>query len=218
MLALSRGRAEYNQGEVYMKAFKDQMRKINGDMSRGALSHSLSDRGDLVLGGSVQIIKWHGAVGASDSETVLQDDNLIVTMARKTMSRLVSGVVNSPTIETIGGPVLVTDASSLVISQMRWGTGGENPSTPTEAIAPLATDEALNEPLADPVFKPVTVDYPTDTSVRFTASLGQAEANGEGLSEEGLFSTDGYMFARKTFGILTKTSDFSFQFLHSILF
>lgn len=200
------------------KDFKDPMRKLGGDLSRGALCHSLSDKGDFILGGHVQVIKWYGKVGASDSEVVLSNDNLIVTMARKVMSRLVAGVINSPTIDVSGSPVTVTNASQLIITQMRWGTAGHNPSNPTEPVPPTADNINLGATLASPTFKAVTVDYPTTTSVRFAASLEQSEANGQGLSEEGLFSTDGFMFARKTFGILTKTSDFSFQFLHSILF
>lgn len=156
-------------------------------------------------------------------QVLVHDPNLVVTVARKVMSRLIAGCVATAEIELIGGNVDVSaHPEYLYITKMKWGTGGHDPLDPTQPIPPTVADEALAAPIASPAYKPVTVDYPSYTSVRFTATLDQTEANGVGLSEEGLFCTgdgaDEFMFARKTFGLLTKTSDFSFSFAHTVIF
>ena len=102
---------------------------------------------------------------------------------------------------------------------MRWGTGGHDPLNPTVPIDPTLDDEQLADPILSPAQKTVIVDYPTESSVLCTATLEQSEANGIGISEVGLFSDQhDLLFARKTFGILTKSSDFAFEFRYTLLF
>jgi len=167
--------------------------------------------------GKLDIFIWKGAVNDKLVRHI-EGENLVVTMARKVMSRLISGALSGANIQTIGGAVPITNPNQLFITNMRWGTGGHNPGSPTEPLTPSVSDEDLASPISTPASKPITIDYPTETSVRFTAELDQSEANGEGLSEEGLFTDLDFLFARKTFGLLTKTADFSFVFRHTILF
>jgi len=191
--------------------------KIRGDGFSGSPSIEFKDSME-VKQGILEILVWRGPANSKLVKRIY-DDNLVVTMARKMMSRLISGAAGvGVTIQTIGGPVSITNPNQLYITNMRWGTGGHNPSDPTQPIPPSVSDENLAIPIVSPAQKAVTVDYPTVTSVRFTAELDQTEANGLGLSEEGIFSDINLMFARKTFGLLTKTADFTFQFRHTILF
>lgn len=176
---------------------------------------------DLVHGcrGEVVIRIYHGDEQNDDTLYDMIRPNLVVTLARRIMSRLVSGAVNSAEIvTTTSGNVSVPSATSLFVARMKFGSGGHNPASPSQAISPSATDEDLSNPIASPTYKPVTADYPTDKSVRFTATLGTAEGNGP-ISEEALFtdSTLNLMYARSTFALLNKTSAFSFQFEHTLV-
>ncbi len=185
--------------------------------------------------GFVEINIWRGAIGEYLERQVMAgftplSENLVVNLARQIMSRMLPGAVQDP---TPADPTItlydtthpsyplatITNVSELFITKMMWGTGGDEPLTPTIPIPPTVDDEQLAEPLTSPPYKTAVVDYPTATSVRFTASLLQSEANGEGISEVGLF-TDQFdlLFARKTFGVLTKSSDFSFEFRYSVVF
>jgi hypothetical protein len=157
-------------------------------------------------------------------------ENLVVTMARRIMSRMISGAVldslGAPARVTIDDPahayypgVDVTSMSQLALTRMKWGTGGHDPLNPTIAIPPDASDERLAAPIIAPVFKPVIVDYTDLMQVRFTATLEQSEANGLGISEVGLFTESfDLMFCRKTFGMLSKTNAFAFEFRYTIIF
>lgn len=167
--------------------------------------------------GILQIKIWKGPVG-SVLDKVIEDNNLVVTMARKLMSRLISGAANGATITKNNNPIAITNPANLFITRMKWGTGGHDILIPTNPLTPSVNDEDLAVSIVSPASKLCAIDYPTTTSIRFTASLEQNEANGNGLSEEGLFSDDlQFLFARKTFGLLSKTSDFSFTFAHTIL-
>jgi len=151
--------------------------------------------------GYLQIEVFKGLAIPENRIQTFCDKNLVVNKARELMTLLCSSV----------------DADKP-ITNMRWGSGGHNPSTPTEAIPPSATDTALATPIVSPASKPVTITYPSVTSVKFSATLDQTEANGVGLSEEGLFNNDDDMWARKTFGIITKSSSWSLTFSHVLLF
>ena len=175
--------------------------------------------------GYVAVRRWRGPIGSELVEDRFLGwldlgENLIVTVARKIMRAMISGAVpdSGATSPSVDGNV-ITNVSELFITNMRWGTAGHDPGNPTEPINPTLADTDLSAPLSSPTQKAVTVDYPTDQSVQFTAALDQTEANGEGLSEMGLFTnTHDLMFARKNFGLLTKTSDFTFEWRYIIDF
>lgn len=207
---------------------KDPFISKKASSLQGALAYNSSDD-FFKLKGAFRVERWKGPVGTGVLVDVPVDEhNLVVTVARRVMSRLIAGAISGATIINIGGTVNVANHPEyLFVTQMRWGTGGvlPPPADQTIPIPPQSTDEALNTPIippAGPLYKTVTVSYPTDLNVTFSAALDQTEANGLAISEEGLFCTsDGVnllMFAHKTFGVLTKTADFSFAFAHTILF
>ena len=76
----------------------------------------------------------------------------------------------------------------LAIANMQWGT---------DSTTPVASQEALIAPLG--LKKPVEVEYPGPTSVRFTSVLDYGDLNGESLREVVLLTHSGLVFARKTF-------------------
>lgn len=196
------------------------------------MSHNLIDQISKPRG-FVEINIWRGPVGACLERQVMAgftpvSENLVVNLARQIMSRMLPGAVQDP---TPADPTItlydtthpsyptatITNVDELFITKMMWGTGGHDPLDPSQPIAPTVDDEQLAVVLTSPAFKAVVVDYPTTTSVRFTASLDQSEANGETISEVGLFTNQHtLLFSRKTFGILTKSSDFSFEFRYTI--
>ena len=69
----------------------------------------------------------------------------------------------------------------------------------------------------------VTADYPERNKVRFRAEIATSELNGAGgtgqpISEAGLFDGRNFMFAHRTFGVITKNENFSLIFLWTIVF
>lgn len=132
-----------------------------------------------------------------------EERNIITDGARMKMPFLISG------------DDIATD--ELWIKYMAWGDAGIAPAAPTAADTQL-----INETLR----KTVTHDFPTTTSVRFSADILTSELNGTIISEEGLFNAEPgagpapppTMYARKTFGGISKTSAISLTFRHTIAF
>lgn len=97
----------------------------------------------------------------------LDDANLVVNESKTIQSSLLGG------------------AAGYAITQMGWGTNG---------TAPQLTDTALTAPYYN-AFTSVT--YPASNQVQYNFALGVNEANGVSLSEFGLVTTNGNLFARK---------------------
>lgn len=191
----------------------------------------LDDRYDFsCIRGFLTILEYEGSYAPDKPHRIfLQEKNLVVSCARRIMSRLMAGAVT----DEYGIPASValydathpnypafqvTNPSQLFVTQMRWGTGGYVPNNPTVPVAPSLSDEQLKEPIADPAFKLADVDYPDSYSARFRTILGEDEANGNGIGEIGLFTAGGLLFARKTFGILSKIDRYSYEFRWTIYF
>jgi hypothetical protein len=143
--------------------------------------------------------------------TVHLDSNLIVNGARGDMSRLLVADGNG--------------SGARYVTKMSFGDGGHDPMNPTVAIPPTVLDVALGHEHVSIGKKTVTYDFPSATSVRLIAGLSDSEGNGLGLSEVGLWTTDNpaspgnpILFARKTFGLITKSSLFSITFYWEIIF
>ena len=143
------------------------------------------------------------------------------------MSRLLGGNP-SATIQTNGGrTVNISGVGDLFISTMVWGSGGHNPTSGTPLVV-SPTEETIAVPLTGlPNGKPVTVNYPGtppgDKSIEFIAEIDFSEANGENISEEGLFNqlygtTNELMFAKKNFSPILKNNSFRLEFRHRIIF
>ena len=137
---------------------------------------------------------------------------------------------NGPVEEVISGGNIVTnriktqlahllvghETTTRYANKMVWGTGGHAVGDPTTPISPSETDTALEAQVLIKNFQ--TSEFPTATSVRVTAFILEAEANGFTITEEGLVAADNTLVARRTFPGLPKTADFVFEFRHTIIF
>ena len=91
-------------------------------------------------------------------------------------------------------------SSTHYISKMQFGTG---------TVPELSTDTALQSAITP--LKSVTVTYPTDYQVKFTAYLQNDEGNGFSIGEVGLLTVGNTLMARKTFTSTAKTADYIFE-------
>ena len=145
---------------------------------------------------------------------IFRDGNIVVNLARATMAHLVSDPGAS--------------SQGYVVTTMKFGQGGHDPNNPTLPIPPTTSDTDLNDPITgNDSTQAVSFDYPDGpmgTKVRFAATIpAVCDINGtppagQAISEAGLFSDNGNMFAKKTFGILTKTEEIAFTFRWTIIF
>lgn len=121
---------------------------------------------------------------------VYEDKNLIVDGARLTMARLLGG-----------------DVTNRSITQIGFGIGTSAPA-------------AGNTGLTGAFLKPTDgVSYPASNQVRFAFSLGTTEFNGQPISEFGLFTAGGTLYARKVRAApLNKDTDLSFSGTWTITF
>ncbi len=138
-----------------------------------------------------------------------ENPNLIVNLARKTLSRLIAEVAGSDRINAI-----------------KLGRNGHtgDPTDPNDIDPPGVTDTTLvdgspySHALTSFSYLPDAVDT---TSTRFVFQIEKAEGNGTGTevyTEAGLFTLGDVLFARETFVALIKNSDRKFVFAWTILF
>ena len=104
--------------------------------------------------------------------------------------------------------LVVNDAaSSHIITQMAFGSGGHDPN----AIAsPLTVDPAGTALISEisGIRQAISShSFPAFNSVTLTAQLGANTGNGNIISEYGLITGAGTLFAKKNRGVLTKNSD-----------
>ena len=152
--------------------------------------------------------------------------NKLVNTGRQMMSRLLGGSPGT-TIVTPTRTVTIGGIGDVYVKKMQFGSGGHNPAT-SAALGVSPSDEYLNAPLTLAP-KDVTVSYPGtppgDKSIEFLATIDYAEANGDSISEFGLFTrliaTDvpnALMFAKKNFGPpIVKNASFKLEFRHRII-
>lgn len=100
-----------------------------------------------------------------------EDDNLIVTVGRESVARLIGGDVSGRSIVNIG-----------------FGTNGAA-ANPADAALTGAFVKAID-----------SHSYPVSTSVQFNFSLGTTEAVGLSIYEFGLLTSSGFLHARKVRG------------------
>ena len=181
-------------------------------MGRGLRDIFYKPRGEL------EIIATH--VGSGEKKVLVDGANLVVNLARRDMSRLIAGAYTDLLPATT-----LAELKARCVTKMSWGSGGHYPSNPTIPIPPTSNDSALAIEIGVVGKKSVTYDFPASMIVRFESSLGESEANGYGISEAGLWTNDNpdspgnpILFARKTFGLITKTSDFIITFRWKIIF
>jgi hypothetical protein len=125
--------------------------------------------------------------------------NLIVTVGRSYLARVISDAAETFKIDTI-----------------QCGTGGGLPTPP------LPSDTALGDP--SPFSKAIgTINYPSAGVVEFIMLMTNGEGNGAGsvdYNEAGLFNDDSpiVMFARQTFAAVTKTAAIQLQWTWTVNF
>lgn len=117
-------------------------------------------------------------------ERVLESRNVFVRNGYRSVMHLLAG----------------DDQANYAVTHMAFGTG----DTP-----PAVTDAGL-EMAITPVKAISAIDYPDETSIRFTAVLESEEANGFPLAEAGLYTAAHGMVARLTYGPLTKSPNLRF--------
>jgi hypothetical protein len=117
------------------------------------------------------------------------DKNLIVDKARFNMARLISASGNSVFIDKIGFGI---------------GTGVAD-------VADLVLTGSTE-------FEMDSVTYPDNNSVAFHWSLGLSDMNGVAITEFGLISNNGDLFARKVRNPINKENDFTINGTWKILF
>lgn len=147
------------------------------------------------LEGRLSIFKVYGD-GAR--ELAFEEDNLIVKAAKLFVLTGIysSGITSDP------------------IITLKVGTGGNldpnglyaKPEDPlqTDLITPIMSIPTVNTP------------DPTNVQVTFLADVDQATANGQMLTEAGLFKTSGFIFNVKNHPGITKTSDFAVHYSWTI--
>lgn len=121
---------------------------------------------------------------------VMDENNLIVVGSQQTHARMLGG-----------------DVASRSVTQIAFGTNGAAPSFANTAITG-AYDKAVD-----------SVTYPAANQVQFAFSLGTAENNGMAISEFGLLTAGGVLYARKTrSAALNKDTDLSLSGTWTISF
>lgn len=132
---------------------------------------------------------------------------------------------NGKTIKTIEGENTVVSLGRQAVAQLLGGDVTDNSVTYFKAGTSTASTTVSMSDLGTPVnidadqVKPIdSVTYPSQTSVRFNFTIGTSEANGNALSELGLFTDNDDMVARKVFPAIDKTSDIEIVGLWTILF
>jgi len=115
-------------------------------------------------------------------------------------------------VETLKANTVVNQAYDIVarwaaqdfsqeVSYVAVGDGGNVPGDPLTPVQPTETDIGLNNEIDS---KPISsVIQPTSNSVEYVTSFLPAEGVGQ-LTEAGLFTSDNKLFARVTFGVITK--------------
>jgi hypothetical protein len=123
--------------------------------------------------------------------SVDRDENMIMNSARTDLAHLV-----------------VSDGAPVhAITHMAFGSAGHDPAN---IASPLTIDPAgvaLTSEIAG-IRQPIsTFMFPAFNSVTLTAQLGANVGNGNIISEYGLITGAGSLFAKKNRGVLTKNSD-----------
>ena len=121
---------------------------------------------------------------------VYEEKNLIVDGSRQVHARLLGG-----------------DVTNRSVTQISFGTS---------ATAPAPGNTTITNPFTKAVDN---VTYPATNQVRFSFSLGTSESNGRAISEFGLLTAGGVLYARRTRSApLNKDSDITLSGTWTISF
>lgn len=118
--------------------------------------------------------------------------NKLVDLGLSAISRLIGFGLNTPNVTNGVDSIGVVDINDLQISEMRFG----NLDSPT---APAAGDNSLEDTTLLYTDSSPTVTYPGNATVRWSGIIPATGYTGEQVTEEGLFLSNGALFARTTF-------------------
>lgn len=127
-------------------------------------------------------------------ELVYEEENLITTAAKKELLKL----------------LYMTSITTDPITSLKIGTGG---AVDSQGLYPKVEDPTATG-LNTPIYT-VATTYTlstTDVSVTFLGDIDQSTANGQNITEAGLFKQSGLIFNIKNFPAIPKTSDFAIHF------
>lgn len=138
------------------------------------MKDSIIVRGDKITGDfALQVID----VATGEVKEYYEDKNLVVTLGRQNIAKLLGG-----------------DAAGKPISLLGVGSNG---------TAPVLTDTALTDAFTKSISG---VAYPAVNSVRYSWSLEAGDANGITIREFALLNADNVLIARKVRAEIVKSS------------
>lgn len=149
----------------------------------------------LSIQGRLYLIRRYGdGPDAPVADIIELGDNLVVNTGRNAIVKAMVG----------------NDHPNNTIGFLQLGSGATGPSSSPNP--PTAGDTSLNNIVRTMAF--ATVSFPSTGLVRFSSSLNTSTGNGEQYNEAGLItvSSPAVLVARKTFGVITKSSAFAFEF------
>lgn len=158
-----------------------------------SISSVLGDR--FRIGGRLYLIRRFGdGPDAPIADITELGENLIVNTGRDAIVKCLVG----------------TDHPNNTIGYLQLGNGATGPSSSPNP--PVAGDTTLGNVIRTMAF--ATVSFPSTGMIRFSSNLSTGTGNGEQYNEAGLItvSSPSILVARKTFGIITKSSAFAFEF------
>lgn len=140
------------------------------------------------------------------ADIVFDEHNLVVDIGMQAIAKFLGNNMGAP---TVGGSTFA-DLSSITVGTMEIGDAAS-------PAAPLAGDTTG---VASLVYTPpITVSYPTSTSIKFSGVIPAPELVGTILTEEALKLVNGKLFAKCNFPTpYTKTGAHGVQIDHLIQF
>jgi hypothetical protein len=140
---------------------------------------------------------------------VVRTKNKVVSLGLSAVSRLIGFGLALPDVTNGTQTYPVADVDDLRITAMKFG----NASNPT---APAAADFQLFDPTIMHTVTP-TVAYPGNAQVRWRGVIPAVGFTGQGVTEEGLFISNGALFARTTFAASVMLPGQAKQFDHTLI-
>ncbi len=146
-------------------------------------------------------LKIHGQL------TITRSDGLLLVRENIVVQQAIYSFLTGMALGTTPSP----------ISTIQFGTGGTSDSAGLLPIAPSYSQTELNSPLGSAPVAYSNLSF-QNNFVTFSASVGQSQFNGFGISEAGLFTAAGQMFNYVTFPAVQKSSLFGLSFSWNVGF
>ena len=142
----------------------------------------------------------------------LKKPNLIVQTSHLILTHLIG--------QTASTSIPEVTPNNFKITKMRFGEDGTAPSpTQTALISPVEkTPSVFDYAVETPEYQNGASPGDLDAIIKFSTLMAGTDGNGVNYQEAGLFAEAGYMFARTTFPLITKTEEIAFSFNWTIIF